>query len=97
MQIAIFVVPLYWWVGDTSADKPSLGVLLFICGTLAFVATIIPIAIVEGVKDVRRLYLPAFRRWLSGPRVVAAGGDGGETRRDGRGAGPAPLLRKLPE
>jgi hypothetical protein len=38
---------------------------------LAWLATIIPLAIIEGVKDVRRIYLPAFRRWRAARRSAS--------------------------
>lgn len=98
MQIA--VVGFFVWVDYAEAREgrsPNPGLAAAVGLVFAWAFTMVPVAIIEGVKDVPRLYLPALRRWRSGSRVVAARRDGGEARRERQGAGPAPLLRKLPE
>jgi hypothetical protein len=54
------------WIGR--APQPGLAITMG--WIVAWVLTIIPVAIVEGIKDVRRLYLPAWRRWRSKSRGV---------------------------
>jgi hypothetical protein len=103
LQGALVIGCVWLWAEDTSADRPSLGIVLTLGGILAFVATIIPVAIIEGVKDVRRLYLPALRRWrarrrdAASLRVVAAHPEPDEPADDLRRPLPLPLSRKLPE
>lgn len=59
-QLAIMAV----WVWNGVTMDPPIGGLALGGGAvlLAFVATIIPLALIEGAKDIRRLYLPALRR-----------------------------------
>jgi hypothetical protein len=64
------VVAFWVWVAIDSGGPIGPAVTLGVLS--AFLFTIIPIAVVEGIKDVRRLYLPAFRRWRarSAPRAT---------------------------
>jgi hypothetical protein len=74
LQAAIVGGLIYIEVDIASIEhrEPKLGIALFLGTVLAFVATIIPIAVIEGVKDVRRIYLPAIRRWSARRKVPAA-------------------------
>jgi hypothetical protein len=64
MIFQLAVVGFWIWVAvDANPDNPDIHSALVLGGLFAFALTIIPLAIVEGVKDVRRLYLPAIRRW----------------------------------
>ena len=57
------------YVAAHEGRAPEIGLAFSIGLLLVVVFTIIPIAIVEGIKDVRRVYLPAFRRWRAEHRA----------------------------
>lgn len=101
LQGALVLGCAWLWAEDTAPDKPSLGTVVSLGIVLAFLATIIPVAFINGVRDVRRLYLPAFHRWRNRQRkrlrVVAARGEPDEPGDDLRRPLPLALSRKLPK
>jgi hypothetical protein len=103
-QIAI-VGGVLWlrWLDRDNPDAPAVWLTVAMGVGLAFLATLIPIVIIEGARDVRRVYIPAWRRWrerrsLKRRRLLhRASSEQGEPRGDQLGAGgPGRSPRKLP-
>jgi hypothetical protein len=99
-QAAIVGGVLFLFYGTPEGQREDFGLAPWLIAIgLAWLATIIPVAIVEGLKDVRRIYLPAFRRWRArrGLRIVAPGSETDELPDDLRNPRLVGLGRKLPE
>lgn len=70
-QLAVMGGALYAAFEIERQEGRSLGYAPGVLAVLAaWLVTIIPFAIIEGVKDVPRLYWPAFKRWRSKPARV---------------------------
>jgi hypothetical protein len=72
-QAAIVGGVLFLFYGTEEGRRQNLGSAPMILAVgLAWLATIIPVTVIEGIKDVWRIYLPALRRWSTRRRVAAA-------------------------
>jgi hypothetical protein len=101
-QAAIMVGVLALTLTIEQEEGRSLGYAPAVMAVgLAWLATIIPFAIIEGVKDVRRIYLPAFRRWrnrkLQRTRCRSAGSKADEPADELGRPGLVRLRRQLPK
>jgi hypothetical protein len=94
MALQLAIIGFWIWV-DAQGEgphRPDLAVLIGV--TCAFVATVVPIAIIEGFREVRTIYLPALRRRLIGRRLAHIRQTEGESPRP---LGVSRRARQLPK